>query len=215
MIRLVCVLIGYAFGCFQTSYIYGKLQGIDIRERGSGGAGATNTLRVLGKKAGAIVLFCDIMKTGLAMVLVRALFKDTYGDILPLLSLYAGAGAILGHNYPFYLHFKGGKGIACTAGIIIFFHPYMILPEVLTFFSVFFSTHYVSLGSLLVQIVMIAEMIIFGQLGIFGMTQGALIELYIVTTFLAALAFWRHRTNISRLVHGTERKTYLTKKNQE
>ncbi len=215
MIRLVCVLIGYAFGCFQTSYIYGKLQGIDIRERGSGGAGATNTLRVLGKKAGAIVLFCDIMKTGLAMVLVRALFKDTYGDILPLLSLYAGAGAILGHNYPFYLHFKGGKGIACTAGIIIFFHPYMILPEVLTFFSVFFLTHYVSLGSLLVQIVMIAEMIIFGQLGIFGMTQGALIELYIVTTFLAALAFWRHRTNISRLVHGTERKTYLTKKNQE
>lgn len=215
MIRLVCVLIGYAFGCFQTSYIYGKFQGIDIRERGSGGAGATNTLRVLGKKAGAIVLFCDIMKTGLAMVLVRALFKDTYGDILPLLSLYAGAGAILGHNYPFYLHFKGGKGIACTAGIIIFFHPYMILPEVLTFFSVFFLTHYVSLGSLLVQIVMIAEMIIFGQLGIFGMTQGALIELYIVTTFLAALAFWRHRTNISRLVHGTERKTYLTKKNQE
>ena len=215
MIRLVCVLIGYVFGCFQTSYIYGKMQGIDIRERGSGGAGATNTLRVLGKKAGAIVLFCDIMKTGLAMVLVRFLFKNAYGDILPLLSLYAGAGAILGHNYPFYLHFKGGKGIACTAGIIIFFHPYMILPEIITFFSVFFLTHYVSLGSLLVQIVLIAEMIIFGQMGIFGMTQGALIELYIVTTFLAALAFWRHRTNISRLVHGTERKTYLTKKNQE
>lgn len=215
MIRLVCVLIGYVFGCFQTSYIYGKMQGIDIRERGSGGAGATNTLRVLGKKAGAIVLFCDIMKTGLAMVLVRFLFKNAYGDILPLLSLYAGAGAILGHNYPFYLHFKGGKGIACTAGIIIFFHPYMILPEIITFFSVFFLTHYVSLGSLLVQIVLIAEMIIFGQMGIFGMTQGALIELYIVTTFLAALAFWRHRTNISRLIHGTERKTYLTKKNQE
>lgn len=215
MIRLVCVLIGYVFGCFQTSYIYGKMQGIDIRERGSGGAGATNTLRVLGKKAGAIVLFCDIMKTGLAMVLVRFLFKNAYGDILPLLSLYAGAGAILGHNYPFYLHFKGGKGIACTAGIIIFFHPYMILPEIITLFSVFFLTHYVSLGSLLVQIVLIAEMIIFGQMGIFGMTQGALIELYIVTTFLAALAFWRHRTNISRLIHGTERKTYLTKKNQE
>lgn len=215
MIRLVCVLIGYVFGCFQTSYIYGRLQGIDIRERGSGGAGATNTLRVLGKKAGAIVLFCDIIKTGLAMVLVRALFKDTYGDILPLLSLYAGAGAILGHNYPFYLHFKGGKGIACTAGIIIFFHPYMILPEIITFFSTFFITHYVSLGSLLVQIVLIVEMIIFGQMGIFGMTQGALVELYILTTLLAALAFWRHRTNIERLVHGTERKTYLTKKNQE
>lgn len=215
MIRLICILIGYIFGCFQTSYIYGRTKGIDIRERGSGSAGATNTLRVLGKKAGATVLLCDIIKTGLAMSLVRLLFADSYSDILPLLALYAGAGAILGHNFPFYLKFKGGKGIACTAGLIIFFHPYMILPEIVTFFTTFFLTHYVSLGSLLVQIVLIIEMIIFGQLGIFGMNQAALNELYIVTVLLAALAFWRHRSNISRLIHGTERKTYLSKKNQE
>ena len=107
MIRVVCVLIGYIFGLFQTSYIYGKMKGIDIRKHGSGNAGTTNTLRVMGKKAGAIVLLCDIMKTGLAMTLVRFLFKNTYGDILPLLALYTGAGAILGHNFPFYLHFKG------------------------------------------------------------------------------------------------------------
>ena len=155
------------------------------------------------------------MKTGLAMTLVRFLFKNAYGDILPLLALYTGAGAILGHNFPFYLHFKGGKGIACTAGLIIFFHPYMILPEVITFFGIFFLTHYVSLGSLLVQIVLIAEMIIFGQMGLFGMSQGALIELYIVTTLLAMLAFWEHRANIDRLIHKTERKTYLSKKNEE
>lgn len=215
MIRVVCVLIGYIFGLFQTSYIYGKMKGIDIRKHGSGNAGTTNTLRVMGKKAGVIVLFCDIMKTGLAMTLVRFLFKNTYGDILPLLALYTGAGAILGHNFPFYLHFKGGKGIACTAGLIIFFHPYMILPEVITFFGTFFLTHYVSLGSLLVQIVLIAEMIIFGQMGLFGMSQGALIELYIVTTLLAMLAFWEHRANIDRLIHKTERKTYLSKKNEE
>ena len=208
MIRVVCVLIGYIFGLFQTSYIYGKMKGIDIRKHGSGNAGTTNTLRVMGKKAGAIVLFC-------AMTLVRFLFKDTYGDILPLLALYTGAGAILGHNFPFYLHFKGGKGIACTAGLIIFFHPYMILPEVITFFGTFFLTHYVSLGSLLVQIVLIAEMIIFGQMGLFGMSQGALIELYIVTALLAMLAFWEHRANIGRLIHKTERKTYLSKKNEE
>ena len=213
MIRVVCVLIGYIFGLFQTSYIYGKMKGIDIRKHGSGNAGTTNTLRVMGKKAG--VLFCDIMKTGLAMTLVRFLFKNTYGDILPLLALYTGAGAILGHNFPFYLHFKGGKGIACTAGLIIFFHPYMILPEVITFFGTFFLTHYVSLGSLLVQIVLIAEMIIFGQMGLFGMSQGALIELYIVTALLAMLAFWEHRANIGRLIHKTERKTYLSKKNEE
>lgn len=215
MVRIACLAIGYVFGMFQTSYIYGKIKGIDIRERGSGGAGATNTLRVLGKKAGAIVLFCDIMKTGLAILLVRALFRNTYGDILPLLSIYAGAGAILGHNYPCYLQFKGGKGIACTAGLIIFFHPYMILPEIITFFTTFFLTHYVSLGSLLVQIVMIIEMVIFGQMGIFGMSQAALNELYLVTILLAALAFWRHRSNIQRLIHGNERKTYLSKKNVE
>ena len=85
MIRVVCVLIGYIFGLFQTSYIYGKMKGIDIRKHGSGNAGTTNTLRVMGKKAGAIVLFCDIMKTGLAMTLVRFLFKNAYGDILPYL----------------------------------------------------------------------------------------------------------------------------------
>ena len=81
MIRLVCLLIGYIFGCFQTSYIYGKLHGIDIRQHGSGNAGTTNSLRVLGKKAGAIVLLCDILKTGLAMTVVRLLFRAQYGEI--------------------------------------------------------------------------------------------------------------------------------------
>lgn len=215
MIRLVCLLIGYVFGCFQTSYIYGRMHGIDIRQHGSGNAGTTNSLRVLGKKAGAIVLFCDIMKTGLAITLVRFLFKEQYGDIIYLLSIYAAAGCILGHNFPFYLGFKGGKGIACTAGLILFFHPYLILPQVITFFGTFLITHYVSLGSLLVEIVLVAEMIIFGQMGLWNMEQPALNELYIVTVLLAILAFWGHRANIDRLIHKKERKTYLSKKSEQ
>ncbi len=215
MIRLVCLLIGYVFGCFQTSYIYGKLHGIDIREHGSGNAGTTNSLRVLGKKAGAIVLVCDILKTGLAITLVRILFREQYGDIMYLLSLYAAAGTILGHNFPFYLGFKGGKGIACTAGLIIFFHPVLIIPEAIVFFGTFLITHYVSLGSLLVEIVLIAEMVIFGQMGFWNMEQAALNELYIVTVLLAILAFWGHRANIVRLIHKNERKTYLSKKNND
>ena len=206
MIRLVCLLIGYVFGCFQTSYIYGRMHGIDIRQHGSGNAGTTNSLRVLGKKAGAIVLFCDIMKTGLAITLVRFLFKEQYGDIIYLLSIYAAAGCILGHNFPFYLGFKGGKGIACTAGLILFFHPYLILPQVITFFGTFLITHYVSLGSLLVEIVLVAEMIIFGQMGVWNMEQPALNELYIVTVLLAILAFWGHRANIDRLIHKKREK---------
>ena len=214
MIRLVCLLIGYVFGCFQTSYIYGRMHGIDIRQHGSGNAGTTNSLRVLGKKAGAIVLLCDIMKTGLAITLVRILFKEQYGDIIYLLSIYVAAGCILGHNFPFYLGFKGGKGIACTAGLILFFHPYLIIPQVITFFGTFLTTHYVSLGSLLVQVVLVAEMIIFGQMGVWNMEQPALNELYIVTVLLAILAFWGHRANIDRLIHKKERKTYLSKKSE-
>ena len=214
MIRLVCVLIGYIFGCFQTSYIYGRLHGIDIRKHGSGNAGTTNSLRVLGKKAGAIVLFCDILKTGIAIMFVRFLFRERYGDILYLLAIYAAAGTILGHNFPFYLGFKGGKGVACTAGLIIFFHPYMVIPEIITFFGIFFTTHYVSLGSILVQFVLIAEMIVLGQTGVLGMEQTARNELYLVTLLLALLALWEHRENIKRLIHKEERKTYLIKKSE-
>lgn len=215
MIRIICILIGYAFGCFQTSYIYGKLHGIDIRKYGSGNAGTTNSLRVLGKKAGAIVLFCDIIKTGLAITLVRLIFGAQYADIKYLLVIYTGAGAILGHNFPFYLGFKGGKGIACTAGLIIFFHPYMIIPQIITFFGTFFLTHYVSLGSLCTEVMLIIEVVVLGQAGVLGMGQAALNELYVVTVLIAALAFWEHRANISRLIHKQERKTYITKKNSD
>lgn len=215
MIRLVCLLIGYVFGCFQTSYIYGRLHGIDIRKYGSGNAGTTNSLRVLGKKAGIIVLLCDMLKTGLAIMLVRFLFRERYGDILYVLAIYAAAGAVLGHVFPFYLGFKGGKGIACTAGLIVFFHPYMILPQAVSFLAIFFTTHYVSLGSLVTELLLLAEMVLFGQLGVFGMSQGALNELYLVTALMAALAFWGHRENIKRLLRGEERKTYLTKKNEK
>ena len=162
------------------------------------------------------MLFCDMLKCGLAITLVRFLFKESYAEMLPLLALYAAAGTILGHDFPFYLGFKGGKGIACTAGLIVFFHPYMILPQVITFFGTFFATHYVSLGSLLVNLVLIAEMVIFGQTGVFGeLSQTVLNEMYVITVLLAALAFWGHRANIVRLINKNERKTYLTKKNEQ
>lgn len=216
MVRIVCILIGYFFGLFQSSYIYGKLHGINIKQHGSGNAGTTNTFRVMGKKAGAIVLICDIMKAGFAMLLVKILFGETHGDIMYLLTLYAAAGTILGHDFPFYLGFKGGKGIACTVGLVVFFHPYMFVPEAILFLGIFFSTHYVSLASLLGNIGLVVEMVLFGQLGVFGdLPQAILNEMYIITALIAALAFWGHRTNIDRLIHKSERKTYLTKKNEQ
>ncbi|MCD7837111.1 MAG: glycerol-3-phosphate acyltransferase, partial [Lachnospiraceae bacterium] len=96
------------------------------------------------------------------------------------------------------------------------FHPYFIVMGVIVFFGIFFTTHYVSLGSLAVYACFLAEMVICGQLGIFeGMTQANLYEMYALTVFLTVMAYWKHRENIKRLIHGDERKTYLTKKNRQ
>lgn len=212
MERIVCILIGYVFGLFQTSFFYGKMKGIDIREHGSGNAGTTNTIRVLGTKAGLLVLAGDILKCILAILLCGALFDASHPQEVYLLKLYAAAGAILGHNFPFYLHFKGGKGIAATAGLILAFHPYFIPAGVILFFGAFLTTHYVSLGSLLVYAGLMIQMVVCGQVGLFHAPQAILNEMYILTALLTALAYYKHRENIVRLVKGQERKTYLTKK---
>ena len=215
MERVICLIIGYVFGLFQTAYFYGKMHGIDIRQHGSGNAGTTNTLRVLGTKAGLIVLAGDCLKCMAAIWVVKLLFGASHPEIVYLLKLYAAAGAILGHNYPFYLGFKGGKGLAATAGLILAFHPYFIVMGVAVFFGIFFTTHYVSLGSLLVYVGLMIEMVVCGQMGLFaGMSQIQLYEMYGITAFLAIMAYWKHRENIVRLLHGNERKTYLTKKNK-
>lgn len=215
MERLVCLAIGYCLGLFQTAYFYGKMKGIDIRQHGSGNAGTTNTLRVLGTKAGLIVLLGDILKTILAVVIVTLIFKESHPDTIYLLKLYAGMGAILGHNFPFYMNFKGGKGIAATAGLVLSFHPYFIVVGLILFFGAFFTTHYVSLGSLLVYAGLMIQMIICGQTGLFeGMTQANLIEMYIVMAFLTVMAYYKHKENIKRLIKGEERKTYLKKKKE-
>lgn len=214
MERIICLAIGYVFGLFQTAYFYGKANGIDIRKHGSGNSGTTNALRVLGTKAGLIVLAGDCIKCILAVCVVRLIFGQSHSDIIYLLCMYGAAGAILGHNFPFYMNFKGGKGIAATAGLILSFHPYLIPMGVILFFATFLITHYVSLGSLLVYAGLLIEVIICGQLGVFGMDQAGRMELYLVTVLLTIMAYWKHRENIKRLIHGEERKTYLFKKNK-
>lgn len=214
MERIVCIVIGYIFGLFQTAYFYGKAHGIDIRQHGSGNSGTTNALRVLGTKAGLIVFFGDCLKCILAVCAARLLFGRSHQEMIYVLCIYAAAGAILGHNFPFYMNFKGGKGIAATAGLILSLHPYFIPVGVVMFFGAFLTTHYVSLGSLLVYVGLMVEMVICGQLGVFHMSQGYLWEMYIVAALLTVMAFWKHRENIKRLIRGEERKTYLFKKNK-
>ena len=138
--RIASLLIGYLFGICQTAYIVGKMNGIDIREHGSGNAGTTNTLRVLGKKAGAIVFAGDFLKCFIVIHLVKIIFKNSAAEILPLIGLYAAAGCILGHNFPVQLNFRGGKGIACTAGLLAAFDVRIGIIALLTFLAIVIAT---------------------------------------------------------------------------
>lgn len=210
--RIICLGIGYVFGLFQTGYIYGRMNGIDIRDYGSGNAGTTNALRTLGLKAGAITFLGDAFKCIFAVLTAYLIFGKTYPEYMRLLAVYTAAGAILGHNYPFYLKFRGGKGIAATAGMIASFGPLVIAISIVTFAAIFVTTHYVSLGSIVLYVVLVAALVITGQNGYWGMEQRYLNEMYVLVVLLAALAIWKHRANISRLLKGTENKTYLKKK---
>ena len=215
-LRILCLVIGYAFGCFQTAYILGRINGIDIRNYGSGNAGTTNAIRVLGTKAGLMVFVGDMLKTLFALLLVGALFGKAHPEYVYLLKSWAFMGVVLGHDYPFYMGFKGGKGVACMAGFALGYHWTFLPASLLLFLVPYLATTYVSLGSLMVYGGTFIQMIIEGQMGFFkGASQATLIEMYVIQFFLTFMAYYRHRANIGRLLTGTERKTYLFKSNTE
>ena len=130
-----------------------------------------------------------------------------------LLIQIAGIMVVIGHTFPIFFEFKGGKGIAATAGLLLSFDLRLTLVAAIVFLAVFFLTHYVSLGSLLVYVVFVAGIIIMGQNGQFtGMSQANIYEMYVLAILLAILAYYKHWPNILRLIHGNENKTYLKKK---
>ena len=214
--RIICLVIGYAFGLFQTSYILGKMKGIDIRDSGSGNAGTTNALRILGKKAGAITFTCDILKCILAVLVTWLIFRNSQADIVPLLKIWTSAGVTLGHVFPFYMGFKGGKGIAPMGGMIIAFGDYrLIIIGVLVFFGLVFITHYVSVASLTLITLFFVEMACLNILGVYGMEPRSRVEMLLIILGLTALGIYEHRGNLLRLLQGNERKTYLTGKKSD
>lgn len=210
---MICLVIGYVFGLIQTGYLYGKSQHLDIRKHGSGNAGTTNALRTMGWKAGIITFLGDCFKCVIAVVIVRLLFAGGHRDILPVLSMYAGMGAVLGHNYPFYMHFKGGKGIAVTAGLIVSTtNPWIVILCAAVFLGMTAGTKYVSVGSLTVVTVYFLSVVCYGQMGGYGVSSGSLFEIYVIAFLLVVSAFYKHRENIKRLMKGTENKFSVGKK---
>lgn len=206
MERIICIVIGYIFGLFQTGYLYGRLHHVDIRQYGSGNAGTTNALRVLGKKAGIITYIGDCLKAVVAGFVIRLLFKEGHSEIIKLLVMYGGLGVVLGHNYPFYLHFKGGKGIAATSGMVLAFDWRLALCICAVFIFVVVVSRYVSLASLIMMVVFMGLLILGGQTGQYGLSPNGLYEVYLIGGAMTLLAFYKHKANIIRLLHGTESK---------
>lgn len=211
--RCICLILGYFVGAIiQTGFWIGKFNHIDIRDYGSGNAGTTNTMRTLGKKAGMLTYFMDAFKSCLVAILIHFIYGNNSGVSEMLLILYGGFGVVLGHNFPFYLGFKGGKGIAATSGMVIsliLFPKYCFMFTILgilTFGIVTKLSRYVSLGSIIGIIGFFIEFVIWGLIGWLPLNQGEFPEAAIVVFLFVALGVARHHANIKRMLNGTERK---------
>lgn len=194
MSYVLWALIGYLAGSCPTGYVVVKLvRGADIRNYGSGNIGATNVGRVMGKKWAVVVSVFDMLKGGLAVLAAWALGANHVTMAL------TGVCAVLGHDFPVWLKFKGGKGVSTTFGVLAFFdffNPWVALLGGIIWYGVMRYTLYVSVASML-SLTAAAVLTYF-----FGMDPAYTVA----TAFLAALTIWRHRENIRRLVHGAESK---------
>ena len=187
---ILCLILGYLLGSLNFAIIYSKLRGDDIRNHGSGNAGATNVLRTYGKGAGALVFALDILKGVIAVLIIRLVFSER------ILECIAALGAILGHNFPIYYKFAGGKGVATSFAVLLILHYPTALVAVATFIIVVLLTKYVSLSSILAAVAAMVAAFVFFKVN----------EFSIFCTVIGILCIVRHDANIKRLINGTENK---------
>ncbi|SHN17557.1 glycerol-3-phosphate 1-O-acyltransferase PlsY [Gracilibacillus kekensis] len=187
---IIFILLAYLLGSIPTGLIVGKLgYKKDIREHGSGNLGATNTFRVLGIKAGIIVTVVDILKGTLAAVLPIIFQVET---VYPLI---VGIFAVIGHSFPIFAKFKGGKAVATSSGVILGVNPLLFVIMVCSFLVILYLTKYVSLASMLTGLITIIVAIVLQE-----------IALTIVISILTAFVIYRHQANIKRIFNKTEPK---------
>jgi acyl phosphate:glycerol-3-phosphate acyltransferase len=183
------VIIAYLLGSIPSGLIVGKIgYGIDIREHGSGNLGGTNTFRTLGVKAGLIVTIADILKGTLAASLPHLFDSELH-------PLFVGTFAVIGHVYPIFARFKGGKAVATSGGVLLFYHPLMFISMLVVFFLILYLSKYVSLSSMLTGI----------YATIFSIFTGD-VPLMVVVSILTIIVIYRHRANIKRIMNKTEPK---------
>ena len=194
----------YIIGSIPTAYIFGKvLKGIDIREYGSGNAGATNVFRVIGKTPGVIVLMIDIIKGFLCATYLASGFLYLAPVTRPeLYRILVGLSAIAGHNWTLFLKFKGGKGVAASAGVVIGLIPKIFWLGFLVWLITFFITGFVSLSSIVAVI----------SVPIFTLAFGEPAEIVVFMCLLCLIIVYKHKSNIRRLARGEEKRIAFFKK---
>ena len=203
---LLCLLAGYILGGISGGYVAGQLYHTDVREHGSGNLGATNVLRTLGLKAAIITFSVDVLKVIIPVLIVRYLLFPQYAAYSyenQLLVLYYAFGAVIGHNFPMTLNFHGGKGVACLAATILMFDWKMALPEIIIFVLLVAITKYVSVGSIVVSLFFFGWIVI---------VHDATLHLALLAAAFPVSVIFMHRSNIVRLIHGTENKIGSKKK---
>ncbi len=213
--RVISIILGYVCGLFPTGALVGRAHQTDLTKEGSGNTGMTNSVRVLGWRAGVIVVIGDLIKTIVPIMIIWAIYHNRYPDFFWVLMLYAGSGAVLGHDFPFYKKFKGGKGVVTSCAAFAFFDWRLAPICAALFFILELPTGYVSLGSLGIYAGIFVQVIVFGQLGILHGGTLFLAETYIVTAIMTGVGFFVHRENIKRLINGTERKFHPLKSRKE
>lgn len=208
---VIFLLVGYGFGSFSTGYVVGKMSGHNIQSEGSGNIGTTNALRTMGAKGGALTFAGDLLKAFIPTLLIRFVFCPNMGygpEMTYLMTMVIGLGVVIGHNFPFYLHFKGGKGIAVSAAVIVASSSNSITGWIMIgigltlFILVVAVTRYVSLGSLIV----VWYFPVYVILQYRGIGNPMFVGLLILAFIFTLLAYVKHAGNIKRLLNHTERK---------
>lgn len=203
----------YFVGALPFGLIVGKLKGVDIREHGSKNIGASNAGRVLGRRYFGIVFALDFLKSLLPMAIASVIVLNEIAwssrtQVTYLLWIGVGVAAILGHVFPVYLKFRGGKGVATSAGVILGLWPYFTIAafaSVVTFFIVLKASKYISLGSIMAAIAFPFAYAGLGLIRGWDLT-GRQLPLLVLSLGISSLVIWRHRENIQRLRAGTENK---------
>ena len=206
--RLISFAIGYGCGLILLGYILGRLSHVDLRSEGSGNVGSTNTTRVLGAKKGLMTLICDVGKGFLATGIVWLLFHaraDLTPEDVRLLMIYAAFGAVIGHDFPFYMGFRGGKGVATSLSFLTVADWRALLVAVFWFVLAFVFTRYVSLGSILGAVFVLVFEFVLGGIKIYAV-EGARMEYEVgaMIAVAASILLFRHRENFMRLIKGEE-----------